>query len=133
MKSLNIKFPFTVNDLLSFFDKLDTRDLQGISDKISTILSKRNNPTPEEKDAKLVAIIKEQLPSTFLNRYNELQFKMETGILDKSNIPELEAYAEQIEAFDTKKIEALSDLAKLRKIPFQKLAADLAAFPRIDG
>lgn len=45
MKSLNIKLPFTVNDLLSFFDKLDTRDLQSISDKISNLISKRNSPS----------------------------------------------------------------------------------------
>ena len=55
---------------------------------------------------------------------------MELGALEKSIFPELEAYVEQIEAFDTQKIEALKDLAKLRKVSFQQLAIDLAVFPR---
>ena len=43
---------------------------------------------------------------------------------------EMDAYVEQIETFDTNKIEALHELATLRNVPFQKLAKDLAAFSR---
>ena len=131
MKSLHIKLPFTVNDLLNLLDRLDTRDLQNISDKISNLISKRNNPNPKDRETQLLSIINAKLPLTFFKRYNELKTKMELGTLKKSAFPELEAYVEKIESFDTQKIEALKDLAKLRNVSFQQLAIDLAVFPRI--
>lgn len=130
MKSLNIKLPFTVNDLLSLFDKLDTRDLQSISDKLSNLISKRNSPSPKDRETQLLSIINNKLSPSFFKRYHELKAKMELGMLDKSTFPELEAYVEKIETVDTQKIEALKDLAKLRKVSFQQLAIDLAVFPR---
>ena len=83
MKSLSIKFPFTVNDLLYYFDKLDTRDLQGVVDKLTNLISTRNNPIPEEREASLVAIINKKLPTTFLQRFSDLKTKLEEGIIDK--------------------------------------------------
>lgn len=100
MKPLNINFPFTVYDLLNYFDKLDTRDLQGITDKLTNLISKRNNPTPEERDTSLLAIINKKLPTTFLQRFNILKAKMEVGDIDKSELLEMNAYVKEIEIFD---------------------------------
>ena len=130
MKLLNIKLPFTVNDLLNYFDLLGTRDLQRVAEKISHLLANRNSPNPEEQETKLLAIINQKLPLIFLKRFEFLKSKMQSGKLAKTEILEMEAYVEEIEEFDTKKINALNKLAQLRKTSFQQLATDLNAFPR---
>ncbi len=133
MKSLNIKFPFTINDLLNFFDQLDTKDLQLLADKISRLISNRNKQNPEDKESQLLAIIKNALPQPFLIRFKELQSKMETATLTASERLEMEAYVEKIEEFDTEKMNALHELSKLRKVSFQQLAKDLNVFPSTNG
>lgn len=130
MKSLNIKFPFTTSDLLSYFDRLNTSDLQSIADKIALLIAKRKTPTPEDREEKLLEIINEKLPSSFLNRFEELKGKMTKGTILKKEMLEMEAYVDRIEDFDTKKIEALHELSNLKKVPFQQLAKDLAVFSR---
>ena len=130
MKSLNIKFPFTVNDLLNFFELLGTRDLQRAADKINHLLNNRNKPNPEEKEKVLLTIIQQKLATAFLERFEFLKSKIREGTLSKTEKLEMEAYVEEIEEFDTKKINALNQLAQLKNIPFQKLANELNAFPR---
>lgn len=133
MKSLNIKFPFSTSDLLSYFDRLNTRDLQGLAEKLAHLIAKRNAPSPRDRETALLEIIKDELPATFIKRLQELKAEMEEGVLSKSGMQEMEAYVERIEAFDTKKIEALHELSTLKKISFQQLAEDLAVFSRKNG
>ncbi|MCR9290723.1 MAG: hypothetical protein NXI23_25400 [Bacteroidetes bacterium] len=130
MGPFNIKLPFTVNDLLNYFDFLSTEELNRISEKITQLLSKRKNESPKDRESFLLNIINQKLPKAFLARYEELKSKMELETLSKSEISEMEAYAEKIEEFDTEKIKALNELSLLRKISFQQLAHDLKAFSR---
>jgi hypothetical protein len=120
MKSINIKFPFTVNDLLGYFDQLSTDELKRVSEKITQLLSKRNNQSPEKRETQLLNIIRQKLPTAFLNRFEELKLSMERGQLSKSEIPEMEAYMEKMEEFDNEKIKALHELAQLKSISFQR-------------
>jgi len=133
MKSLKIKLPFTLSELLNVFDQLDASDLQRIADKVSRLLATKRQPTPEEEEARLLAIINKSLPKAFLERYKVLQSEMETGTLAKSAIPELEAYVEKIEEIDTQKLKALQELSVLRQVPFQQLAQELSAFSKNHG
>lgn len=130
MKSFNIKLPFSVNDLLNYFNFLSTEELKQISEKIARLISKRKNESPEDRELFLLEIINQKLPKAFLNRFEELKSRMELGVLSKDEILEMEAYAEKIEEFDTEKIKALNELAVLRNVPFQQLAIDLKAFSR---
>ncbi len=130
MKYLNIKLPFTINDLLNFFDLLGTNDLQRAANKIDNLLNKRKKPNDENQEKVLLGIIKQKLPNAFLERFELLKLKIQEGTLSKTEKLELEAYVAEIEEFDTKKINALNQLAKLKNVSFQKLANDLNAFPQ---
>ena len=130
MKSLNIKFPFTHNDLLNYFRYLNTKDLQSLVDQLTKIISTRKDQSPEEQEAYLVSIIETPLPEAFLLRFQELQVKMENASITATELLEMQAYTERIEEFDTEKMNALFELAELRKVPFQQLAQELNAFPK---
>lgn len=128
MKSLNTKNPFTINDLLNYLDQLDTHDLQRVADRIASLLSQRKKTSPEEREKELLAILGQKLPTAFWKRFEELNSKMESGMLPMPEIQELEAYIEKAGEWDIQKIKALHDLAKIRKIPIQQLANELAVF-----
>ncbi len=84
MKYLNIKLPFTINDLLNFFDLLGTNDLQRAANKIDNLLNKRKKPNDENQEKVLLEIIKQKLPNAFLERFELLKLKIQEGTLSKT-------------------------------------------------
>ena len=129
MKSSYLKLPFSLNELLNNFELLSTDELKSISDKIAQLIQRKNN-SPENREAHLLAIIKNQPSPAFLKRYKALSQLMENGKINEDELVEMTAYVEKMEEFDTQKITALQEYATLKKLPIEKVMKELNPFNR---
>ena len=78
-----------------------------------------------EPEARLIEQINEGFPPELWRRYNELVTKRRAETLTVDEQAELISLSDQIEEFNTRRLEFLADLARLRQISLAELMQQL--------
>jgi hypothetical protein len=82
-----------------------------------------------EEEADLLSLIRQGLPREIKERYSILIRKRDSNSLAPHEHQELIGLTDQLEHFQAKRVEALADLAELRKIPLDELLLELNLSP----
>lgn len=77
------------------------------------------------EESKLFEVINDSWKPEKKTRWDDLVFKRERDILPNTELQELVALGEELEALNTRRLNAVAELAKIRGTDFQKLCLQL--------
>jgi hypothetical protein len=89
-------------------------------------------PQERQSEPELLARIRRELPREFKRRYSGLVKKRDAGSLAPEEYQELIRMSDQLEHWQAKRVEALADLAELRKVPLKELLQELNLKPALN-
>jgi hypothetical protein len=96
----------------------------------------RNTTAPPRlprEEVRLLEKINEGLSAETWQRYHELKAKRDAATLTPEEHAELIALSDTIEAWNVRRLEFVSELARLREMPFPELVRQLGLVPAADA
>lgn len=82
-----------------------------------------------EREAELLMKINQGIPAATQQRLNELIKRRRAATIGAKELRELKKLTDQIEESDARRLELLSELARLRSVPLRKLIRQLGLKP----
>ncbi len=115
-----------IQQLIGSFSDLPLKDLELFLKELNTIVAKkRKNDLPKRDKFLLRKINESVLADDVLQRYIELQEKMETTVLIEAEHQELLLLVEKDEKIRNKRFQYLIELSQIRSIPLPELMQQL--------
>lgn|SRR5262249_22557594 len=101
-------------EILSALEKMDAAELEQLAPRIIALTAARRAPHLKPEESKLVARINEGLPEDLKSRLACLEDKRDEGSLTEEESSELLSLSDRAERLHAERLEALSELARLR-------------------
>ena len=114
-----------VDELLKGIRQLDNQALATVAGEVTRLLSKRTAKTPADQEVELLKEIKAVIPPAIRRRQKQLYSKLQQETLTTKEHEELLLLNHLLEEKSAARIILLGELAKLRGVPVQQLAAEL--------
>jgi hypothetical protein len=111
-------------EMVKNLDKLDTNSLEKLAGKIGKVVALRKRPTKSEREAQLIKLIKNKIPSSLLKYKNDLYEKMEDNTITEKEMEDLRTVVNYLEELNAERIVLIGELAKLRNIDVKVVAAE---------
>jgi hypothetical protein len=119
----------SLDELLKGVAQLDTPELERFVSQVLTLRAKRIAPCLPGEEAGLLEKINQGLPPDVQRRYGELTAKRRAETLTPEEHQELLALIDRIEQADAERVQALTELARLRNVSVTTLMAELGIRP----
>jgi hypothetical protein len=113
------------DDLLKVIQKLDNQSLSKFAIEVNQLVSKRNNNAPFKREADLLKQIKTVIPISIKKRQKQLYEMLHQGTITPKERDELLLLNDKLEEKAAERIHLMGELAVLKGIPIQELAAQL--------
>lgn len=121
MVDVSTQIQMTTQEIMAAIGQLGPVDLEKVAHHVSQLRMRR----AAGQEAELLTTARRRRPRAFERRYKELMRKRREETLTESEYKELLRLTEEAEAFDTRRIKALSALAELRHTDLDTLMRDL--------
>jgi hypothetical protein len=121
MSTLQVEAQITETELLKAVDQLGSHDFQQFVGKVLTMRAKRNAGSLPTDETDLLLKINQGLPEKQLDRYVQLTRKRDDETLTPEEHTELLGLTDQVEQHDANRVQALAELAALRKTTLVEL------------
>jgi hypothetical protein len=115
----------SVDELLKAVEDLSEPDLDSLVNRALFIRASRRAPVSPPEETSLLREINRPIPSELHDRYAVLADKRDDETLTDAEYSELLDIGDRIECFGVKRLEAMAQLADMRRIPLLKLMDDL--------
>ncbi|MGH9938698.1 MAG: STAS/SEC14 domain-containing protein [Blastocatellia bacterium] len=115
--------------LLDAVLQMPQRELEQFVAKAFSLKARERTRALPEREAELLLKINQGLPSATQQRLDELIDKRRDETINAKELRELKKLTDQIEKSDAKRLELLTELARLRNIPLRKLIKQLGLKP----
>src|SRR5262245_20823347 len=115
--------------LLDAVLQMPQRELEQFFPKAFSLKARENTRALPEREAGLLHAINQGLPPTTQQRLNELIAKRRAETISAKELRELKKLTDQIEKSDARRLELLTELARLRNVPLRKLIKQLGLKP----
>ena len=115
--------------LLDVLLRMPQRELEQIVAKAFSLKARERTSALSEREAELLFKINQGLPPATQRRLNKLIDKRRADTISAKEVRELKKLTEQIEKSDAKRLELLTELARLRNVPLRKLIKQLGLNP----
>lgn len=125
MPVLQLEAQVSTTDLLKAVGQLDMPDLDSFVSQVIDLRARRRAPSLPKREAELLLAISEGLPEDDQRRYDELTAKSLDETLTPKEERSLLSLIKRSEANQARRIELLSELARLRGVSLVTLMADL--------
>ena len=119
----------TTQDILEALPSLKPVDLEKVARRVRRLRSIPPGEEPSRREAYLLKIVRRRRPAAMYRRYRELARKLEMEALTPEERQELMPLIEESEMFAVKRLEALMELAALRKTDLPQLMEELGIRP----
>ena len=129
MSTTEVRSRVSVDELLNGVAQLETPELERFISGVLSLRAKRVAPSVSQEEAQLLEKINEGLSPAVQQRYDELTAKRRAEILTPEEYQELLALIDRNELADAERIQALTELAQLRRVPILSLMAELGIGP----
>ena len=129
MSTIEIRSQVSLDELLNGVAQLETPELEHFISQVLTLRAKRGAPCLAKEEAALLEKINQGLLPDVQRRYDELTDKRRAEILASEEHRELLALIDHIERTDAERVQALAELAELRKVSVTALMAQLGICP----
>jgi len=115
--------------LLDALLRMPQRELEQFVAKAFSLKARERTRALSEREAELLFKINRGLPLATQRRLNELIDKRRAEAISAKELRELKKLTDQIEKSDAKRLELLTELARLRNVPLRKLIKHLGLKP----
>lgn len=115
----------SVDELLKAVEDLSEPDLDSLVNRALFVRASRRAPVSPPEETTLLREINRPIPPELHDRYVVLAGKRDDETLTDAEYSELLDIGNQIECFGVKRLEAMAQLADMRRIPLLKLMDDL--------
>jgi hypothetical protein len=115
--------------LLEAMLQMPQRELEQFVAKAFSLKARERTRALSEREAELLFKINRGLPPATQRRLNELIDKRRAETISAKELRELKKLTDQIEKSDAKRLELLTELARLRNVPLRKLIKQLGLNP----
>ena len=115
--------------LLDVLLRMPQRELEQIVAKVFSLKARERTSALSEREAELLFKINQGLPPATQRRLNKLIDKRRADTISAKEVRELKKLTDQIEKSDAKRLELLTELARLRNVPLRKLIKQLGLNP----
>lgn len=133
MPTINIQADISIDVLVKAAEQLSAAELRQFTSQVLALNAKRTAPSVTQEEAELLLHINDRLPEAIQQRYRELVAKRDAETLGDGEYAELLALTAQAEAFDVRRVEALSKLASRRGVTLTELMRQLGLEPPSDA
>jgi hypothetical protein len=118
---IHLKF----EDLLKGIQRLDNQSLSNFANEINQLVSKRNNNSPNKREADLLKKINTVIPSSIKRRQKELYTALQENTITAKEYEELILLNDKLEEKAAERIYLLGELSALKGLSIQQLATQL--------
>jgi hypothetical protein len=115
--------------LLDAILQMPQRELEQFVAKAFSLKARERISALSECEAELLFKINQGLPLATQRRLNKLIDKRRADTISAKEVRELKKLTDQIEKSDAKRLELLTELARLRNVPLRKLIKQLGLNP----
>lgn len=129
MPAIQKQRPFSPEQLLAAIDQLDTTELRPFVSQVVARAAHRMAPSLPAREAKLLQLINQGLPSELDHRCRELNGRRRSDSLDPSEREELLRLTDEVERLQAERVRHLIQLAEIRGVALPKLMDDLGIEP----
>jgi len=129
MTNMQIEAPLTHKNLLETIGQFSQIELEQFVGEVLTLRAKRQAPSLPRRESELLLKINQHLSPELQDRFDALVAKRQDEILTTAEHEELLTLVEQAERIDVERIEALTQLAKLRGLSVDELMDRLGIKP----
>lgn len=132
MPTIKIEAQLSKEDLLQAVQQLSLSELEGFVQDIIALKAQQKAPSLSTDETELFLKINQGLSSDIQTRYQLLIQKRNDEILTEPEYQELLQLTEQVEIHQTRRLEYLAQLARLRQISLTDLMTQLGIQPTIN-
>lgn len=129
MPMLQVEAQLPTDELLKAVGRLSSPDLEQFVFQVIALRAQRQAPGLPHAESELLLKINEGIPSDIQKRYNELIAKRQAEQLTIDEYTELLQLTQQVEKFETQRVEYLAELARLRGTSLTALMENLGIRP----
>lgn len=115
--------------LLDAVLQMPQHELEQFVSRVFSLKARQRTRALPEREAELLLKINQGLPSATQQRLNELVNNRRAETISAKELRELKKLTDQIEKSDAKRLELLTELARLRDVPIRKLIKQLGLKP----
>jgi hypothetical protein len=126
---LQVEAQLPTDELLKAVGQLSSPDLEQFVFQVIALRAQRQAPGLPHAESELLLKINEGIPSDIQKRYNELIAKRQAEQLTTDEYAELLQLTQQVEKFETQRVEYLAELARLRGTSLTALMENLGIRP----
>ncbi|MEM8523219.1 MAG: STAS/SEC14 domain-containing protein [Bacteroidota bacterium] len=126
-----VQINLDTNLLLESINSLDTASLESFAREVNLLVAKRKAPTLAEQESHLLLEINKGLPQDLLETFQKLQQQSKDRLLSSSEDEQLAELVEKIELQEASRLEAMIQLAQIRRISLNDLRIELGIQPNI--
>jgi hypothetical protein len=127
---LQVEAQLTLGQLLKAVERMPQPELDQFVDQVVAFRAGQRAPQLSGSESELLAKINQGVPAHIQSRYDSLIAKRRASTLSEAEHEELLRLTEQVEAWDTRRVEYLAELARLRKTTLRALLKDLEIKPQ---
>ena len=133
MPTIQVEAQVSSGELLRAVEQLSSAELERFVLQVIALKAGRSAPQLSRTEAELLAIVNQALPAALGQRYAELLSKRRAETLTADEYAELVRLGDQVEKLEANRLEALVELAYLRKTSLSSLVKDLDLRVPTDG
>ena len=125
MTTLQIETQLTFDRLLANLDQLSSEELNQLAWQAVTVRTQRKSDSLLGHEAQLLETVNRTLPATDQLRYDVLIAKRDAELLTEIEVEELLALTDSAEQMQVDRLQALIELAALRRVSVHELMTSL--------
>jgi hypothetical protein len=125
MAMLSVQAKLTTEDLIAALEQLEPKEVERVSRHLLHLQARRRATHLSEREAELLREIYREKRAGFQERFDELNAKRRGFALTPEEHDELLRLVDESEAFTVRRLEALTELAQLRRIALPALMKQL--------
>ena len=125
MPIVQVEAQLSTDELLKAAGQLNQRELEQFAFQVIALRAQRQAPSLPQVEAELLLKINQGVSPEVQKRYDELIAKRRAESLTPNEYEELLHLADQTEKLETRRMEHLAELARLRRISLTNLMGNL--------
>jgi hypothetical protein len=122
---VNSNINITVTDILKGVSQLETAELEYFFTELSQLLAQRKANHLSERETDLLQKIHHNIPLDIRLKYNALSVELDEETITDEEYEVLKNIIETIEKGDVERLQALIELAQIRKLSLDELMEEL--------
>lgn len=130
MTQITVQTQLPFEQLIQTVEQLDSTELEQLIAQAIRVQTKRKVPSLSKEQSLLLQQINQSIPKNLQERYDLLITKRRADTLTDVEYQELLELSDRIEALDVKRLEYLSDLAKLRQTSLTAVIQEFQLQPK---